>query len=397
MERHILFKEKKDCCGCGACFNICPKQAITMTEDEYGFVYPEINENLCINCGLCNKVCFYQNREESQEVLKTFAAADTNKERLAISASGGIFASVAANVLKASGSVYGCAYEQTDEALLPKHIRITDEKDLIRIQGSKYVQSDTGIVYTQVKEDLKTGIPVLFTGTPCQVAGLYGFLIGQDYPNLYTIDIICHGVPNARMFNDYLKVLDKRLGGRVTDFRFRDKANGWGLTAKIVYEKNGHEEVTIFNHEHSSYYGLFMKSSIYRENCYSCKYACSHRVGNLTVGDFWGIEKEHPEYLKQNGGRITLSDGVSCIMVNNEHGEQLINKFGNEIIIENSDFNKAAIANTQLREPSERNLQREVILENYRNKGYVFLDKQFNRQMFFFRIRRKLRKILLRR
>jgi hypothetical protein len=221
--------------------------------------------------------------------------------------------------------------------------------------------------------------------------------MGQDYPNLYTIDIICHGVPNARMFNDYLKVLDKRLGGRVTDFRFRDKANGWGKTAKIVYEKNGHEEVTIFNHEHSSYYGLFMKSSIHRENCYSCKYACSHRVGNLTVGDFWGIEKEHPEYLKQNGGRITLSDGVSCIMVNNEHGEQLINKFGNEIIIENSDFNKAAIANTQLREPSERNLQREVILENYRNKGYVFLDKQFNRQMFFFRIRRKLRKILLRR
>ena len=182
-----LFERKKDCCGCAACMNICPKGAITMKTDQDGFVFPEINKDLCIECGLCNKVCAFQNVPIGKnEPIEVYAAINNDKEMLLESASGGIFGGLASFVFDKKGVVFGCA---NDNDLRPKHICVDNPLDMKKIQGSKYVQSDINTSYSEVKKYLNDGRWVLFTGTPCQIDGLKSFL-GKDYDNLITADLI---------------------------------------------------------------------------------------------------------------------------------------------------------------------------------------------------------------
>lgn len=208
MKTEELCPEKKNCCGCGACINICPQNAIRFNEDKDGFLYPEIDEDRCINCLKCKKICAFQNQKKNVSIKETYVAVSKNTNVLE-SASGGLFASYAVSVLENGGMVYGCAMLEKNGKLYPKHIGISKKSELWRLKGSKYVQSDMGTVYYDIRQQLENEITVLFSGTPCQVSSLKKYL-GKEYTNLYTIDIICHGVPSIKLFQDYLAYTEKK-------------------------------------------------------------------------------------------------------------------------------------------------------------------------------------------
>lgn len=366
----VLFTKKEDCCGCGACLNICPKRAITMYEDECGFIYPIIDENKCIRCGQCKTVCAFQNRTETNIPIRCYAAVSKNSIQAEKSASAGIFAAIAENMISHGGIVYGAAFNEDWKV---HHIAVKNSNHLCDLQGSKYAHSDTGKTYAEVKEQLKSGCKILYSGTPCQIAGLKGFL-GQDYENLLTLDIVCHGVPSNRMLQDYLQLIGEKNGGKVEQFTFRDKSIGWGMNGSAII--NG-KRIKIWQSA-SSYLYYFTRGWIYRENCYKCKYACKHRPADITIGDFWGIEKQHPELLGKNGW--DESKGISLVIVNTNKGKKAFDN--TNIELKNSSFETMAIKNAQLMKPSDKG-KREEIIAIYKKSNWVELDKRFNKNIGF--------------
>ncbi|HWQ43461.1 MAG TPA: Coenzyme F420 hydrogenase/dehydrogenase, beta subunit C-terminal domain [Desulfosporosinus sp.] len=363
-----VFKTKKDCCGCTACMSICPKQSITMQPDEDGFVYPVVNADLCVECGLCRKVCAFQNISvTADEPLATYAAINKNLSVLAASASGGIFAALASITFEKNGVVFGCAFTNDME---PEHICVDNPTDMLRLQGSKYVQSSINTTFAEAKQYLEQGRVVLYIGTPCQIAGLKSYLC-KDYENLITADIICHGVPSAAFFKGYIKHLEGKLKGNIIDFKFRDKSKGWGLMGKVVYEKNRVVQEEFIPPITSSYYSYFLKGDIYRENCYECQYASGNRQGDFTMGDYWGVEKAHPEVESRNG--------VSVLLVNSAKGMALIEKLRSHLDLTQSTFEQAREQNEQLRQPTAKSYKREAILKTWREGGYKALAVQYYR------------------
>ena len=224
MENISRIKEK--CVGCKSCEQSCPKHCISMVENKEGFWYPSVDEKSCIECKVCLKKCPVENTEfHRNEPHKVWAWRNKNDVDIMRSASGGAADSAAKTILQMGGVVYGAAY---DEQLAVNHIEVTDEAEREKLQSSKYVQSDPKDSYTKVKQCLSEGKTVLFTGTPCQIAGLYAFL-GGNPENLYTVDLICHGVPSPKFFKKYLEYQNKQTDGRVIYFNFRSKdKRGWG-------------------------------------------------------------------------------------------------------------------------------------------------------------------------
>ena len=363
-----LFEKKADCCGCEACANVCAKGAISMISDEYGFRFPKIAPDKCVGCGLCAKVCAFQHIQEKNTPQKVYVAASKDNKQVLKSASGGIFAAIATYYLTKGGIVYGAALSIENNAVTVRHIGITSVNDLPKLQGSKYVQSHIEKCFQEIKQHLEKGKSVVFSGTPCQCAGLKGYL-RKPYVNLLIVDIICHGVPNQQLLNDYLKFQFPPTTD-YTEFLFRDKTKGWGLSARLEY-KNGRK--IIIPAGTSSYYSLFLDSQIYRECCYHCKYACSNRPGDLTLGDYWGIQKEHPELLRS--GKYNVRYGVSCIISNSTKGEQVLNTLKESLILDESTYEKVCRRNNQLVRPSQKGKYRETILELYRDKGYKAVDR----------------------
>lgn len=236
-----LFESPSHCCGCGACAAGCPKGAITMSEGKDGFVLPVIDSDLCIGCGACTRACGLNRGIGSNSAGPFFAAV--GRGDVSESASGGVFGAVARELISSGGVAYGASYEREGNTLRVLHSRAASVDELSPLLNSKYVQSDAGVCFADVKADLREGRQVLFCGTPCQVAGLRGFL-GRDYQNLTTIDLVCHGVPSGRMFADCVEGYGKQLGSPVVDFRFRCKRKGWGHSLLLLLLEDG-REVTI--------------------------------------------------------------------------------------------------------------------------------------------------------
>lgn len=371
----ILFENKADCCGCGACLNICPKNAIFMEEDEYGFLYPKIDEIICIGCGSCKKVCAFQNEKVENNPIDTYAAVAYDTEILKESASGGVFAVTAKKVISEGGVVFG-AVLQNDFSV--KHEKVVNISDICKTQGSKYTQSNIVQTFKEAYDELKQGKMVLYSGTPCQIMGLYGYL-GGGSDKLFTIDIICHGVPNNRMFQDYIKNLENKNSGKITEFVFRDKSIGWGINgiAKITQLDGKKKKLKVWQSA-SSYLSYFIKGWTYRENCYVCPYACSHRPADITIGDFWGIEKKHANYLGKNGW--DEEKGVSVIVVNTMKGNQLLKMLDGIIELRPSDFEQASRENAQLVKPSNPGKRKEI-LEIYKQGGWKKIEERFNQNV----------------
>lgn len=368
-----LFNSKEECCGCGACVNICPRNAITMSEDECGYIYPIIDELKCVRCGKCKTVCAFQNEKVTNNPLKTYAAVASDSELVRKSASGGFFTALSKQIVEEDGVVFGAAF--CDEWNV-QHISVEDEKQLERLQGSKYTQSNTCDSYSKVKDLLMQGKKVLYSGTPCQIAGLYGYL-GNKPENLLTVDIICHGVPSNRMFKDYLNSLEKRENGELVDFTFRDKTIGWGINGSAKIERNSKIYRKKIWQSGSSYLFYFIKGWIYRENCYQCKYASANRPADLTIGDFWGIEKQHADYIGKRGW--DEQKGISVVVANTDKGMTILKSL-KYIELKESSFDAASEGNAQLRKPCQPG-KREEIVHEYVKNGWDGLEERYNKNI----------------
>lgn len=377
-ESITLFEDTARCCGCEACVNVCPVSAISMSTDDYGYEYPVIDHDKCLKCGLCEKVCQYKNSCIKSETEEAFAAASNDDRVLMSTASGGLFTSIAGRFIENGGIVYGSSMYNSNGEIDPSHIRVTDFEGLELLKGSKYVQSSIGDTYTKAKNDLDSGNRVLFSGTPCQIAGLKLFL-RKDYLNLYTIDIICHGVPGKKFFMDFLEHQGKIMNGKVKKFVFRDKSKGQGQTARLTISDGSKNKEYVTNGKLLSYFGLFLKQETYRDSCYECMHTSCERNGDITLGDYWGIYIEHGKEV--SASHLSNTKGISCVLINSEKGQSLLAGAKDNLNLLESSFEKVSKHNDQLREPSKHTDLRKTILELYKNDGYQAVDKCYKRVM----------------
>lgn len=375
MDEIKLFTDKKQCCGCSSCANVCPKNAINMQEDEYGFLYPSIDNERCIRCGLCVKRCGFQNDNQLNEPRATYAATTCNTD-IKQSSSGGVFASLATSIINDGGVVFGCSLELIDGILTPIHKPVNSLAQLGDLLGSKYIQSYIGDSYKNARAYLEKGTIVLFCGTPCQIDGLKNYL-SKSYSNLLLVELVCHGVPSARMFQSYISVLSNNLHGAIKYFNFRDKEFGWDPCASATVIHGRRVKKVKIHAGQSSYFNLFLNSAICRDSCYSCKYASQKRASDITIGDYWGIEKEHPNLLIRNGGTIDTKKGVSFMIINTANGQKYFDQYKSGLIIYDSDYEKASKRNDQLVHPIIEHNLRPEILTLFAQEGWKAVEIYF--------------------
>lgn len=357
-----LFKNKYQCCGCNACEMVCGKKAITMIEDEYGFRFPQIDTEKCVGCGSCQKVCCINNDVELCKPGTVYAASYKNKDISAKSASGGIFAALAKQVLTEGGIVFGSAYTKQFDVEV---ISIEKIEDLPRLQGSKYVQSSMNSSFLKIKSELQTGRTVLFCGVPCQVEALKRFL-GRSYKNLLVVDIVCHGVPSNRMLKDYLAFLADKKQMEIQSIQFRTKTKGQNVYGEIAYRQ---EPLISYK---SSYYKLFLNCQTFRDSCYHCKFAGTKRPGDISLCDYWGIEDEHPDFVKEVEKEGLA--GISAIMLNTNAGIAFFERLKREFLLRESTVEQVAKHNPQLQAPSVETAERKQVMDCYRQRGYQGVD-----------------------
>ena len=375
------YTNKSQCCGCGACSAICPQIAITMKPDKLGFCFPVVNNEVCIHCGLCEKVCHFSTHNSTSKPISSYVAISRDYDILMASSSGGVFTEIARKIIDDGGSVFGAALKRSDGVLSLEHESISSMDALCRITGSKYFQSSVSRAYVLIKKKLLSGEKVLFCGTPCQVDGLYGFL-QKEYPNLYTLDLVCHGVPSPKLFNEYIQWLEKSYGASRVDLVFRDKKkNGWGHGAVANITKTSGKVVQKkIPYKLSAFYATFMGSQLIRESCYTCKYSNEHRLGDITLGDYWGIHREHPDLLKSHGGIIDVEKGVSCILINSDKGQLLFDLCKESLITYSSTFEKISRNNPALLTPPNMPSDRDNYLNAYTESGYSGIEKVYKNQ-----------------
>lgn len=367
--------EKNKCTGCFACYNICPKNAITMREDEFGYIYPHINKEKCINCNLCKKICPSLQLKYGNKSQKCLAMWNKNEDIRAKSTSGGIATTVYVAILKRGGVIYGCT-NSLDECF--PFIRIDKIEDLYKIKGSKYVHAYINNQFKNVKQDLENKKEVMFIGTPCQIAGLKNFL-GKEYPNLFVADIICHGVPSQKFLKEEINAKVKETKG--VEVKFRE--NG-----KYRMRVNSNDIEILNEAQDKNFYVLaFMKSLFHRENCYECQYANPQRLGDITLGDFWGIGKQD-DVNKYKNEEIK---GISVCLVNTEKGKKLIDMIKDECYFEERNIDEAINGNSQLRHPSAKNSEYEKFRKLYLKYGY---EKASKKCLMLDKYKQKLKKIL---
>lgn len=362
----MLNINREKCTGCGACVQRCPKQCIAWEEGEFGFLYPTIDASICIDCGLCEQVCSIEKSVLAPEQQRVYAAVHRTSEVLMRSTSGGAFTALAQIILQSGGAVYGVTMS---DFMRVTHVRTEMTTGLDALRGSKYVQSDTGATYLQAEKDLKAGQSVLYSGTPCQIDGLKRFL-QKDYDNLYTADIVCHGVGSQAYFDQYMEYARARYG-RIEALQFRSKEYaGWSCGGGVVVTGASDSQRTLPYRDYDNYYyAYFLSGEIYRMSCYSCKYANTKRVGDFSLGDYWGVEALHLPLQTENG--------CSLLIVNSEKGQALLDTISDLNKVETT-IEQASHGNMQLNAPSKlpesrkkRMLEYETLTAEEIQKAYV--------------------------
>ncbi len=330
----IQFANKQECCGCASCVQRCPKQCIRMVEDCEGFLYPEVDETTCIECGICEKVCPLLHRADPLPIQQVLAVKNRNEEERLASSSGGVFIALAKVVLQQEGVVFGAVYDEHWEV---RHTYAEDLDGVKAMMGSKYLQSRMEHAYQDAERFLKKGREVLFTGTPCQITGLHAFL-RKDYPNLLAVDFLCHGVPSPDVWRRYLHETFfnppvRAAAGRNTvlslslkdipsieDISFRDKNfNGWKKFSFVVRGKSASKadknSVLLSDiHKDNPYMRGFLKNIYLRPSCYHChcKNGVSH--SDITIADFWGINRLMPDFDDDKGTGLVLISSKKGVM-----------------------------------------------------------------------------------
>lgn len=299
----ITISDKKSCCGCGACMQKCPKQCITLQEDNEGFLYPHVEATTCIDCGLCEKVCPMLNPGEARKPLQVLAAINKDENIRMESSSGGIFTLLAEKVINEGGVVFGARFDEEWQVTLDYTETI---EGLTAFRGSKYVQARTGETYKQCELFLKDGRKVLYTGTPCQIAGLHHYL-RKEYDNLTTCDFVCHGVPSPKVWRMYLNEVIEGANRAITDIKFRNKDNGWkAFNFKMTYDEGSKTTTLSSCHRDNLFMRAFLCDMILRPSCHDCKAKQGRSKSDITIADYWGIQNSHPEMDDDKGTGLVL-------------------------------------------------------------------------------------------
>lgn len=375
----IHITDKEQCSGCTACFSICGKNAITMLPDGLGFKYPTVDTDKCVECGLCEKVCAFNNEYATPtnfEHPKAFAARHKILNEVERSRSGAMFAAISDYILDQGGIIYGVGYDSSFRVI---HKRAVSKQERDEFRGSKYVQSDMGTIMSQVAADLKQGIAVLFSGTPCQTAGLWSFLrlCKIDTSNLFVCDIVCHGVPGPNVWKDYLEYIQKKESKNVTNVNFRDKSKfGW----------SAHRESFEFDNTYTyTYTYTFYQHIMFRPSCGKCHYTNLRRTGDITLADFWGWEKTDRDINKDD-------KGVSLIFINTPKGERLLSEINEKIKLIPAKLENCLQPN--LRKPSVLHPKSKQFAADYIRLGfektmkkYALMGWKFNLYQFKSRVR----------
>lgn len=357
----IDIKNPADCCGCTACASICAHDAIKMKPDVLGFLYPEVDKDMCVDCGLCEKVCaFNDNYDTSLNLDKPLAYGARHKDmnEVETSRSGAAFIAISDYILEQGGVVYGAGY--TDHFRVV-HKRATTKEERDEFKGSKYVQSDMTGVFRQVKQDLRDGLTVLFSGTPCQTSGLNSYVGKRLRENLFLVDIVCHGVPSPYIWRDYISYLEKKQGSPIVWVNFRDKQKyGWAAHHETFKFKMGGGKM--------SFTYLFYKHIILRKSCEKCHFTNLHRPSDITIADFWGWQKTDPN--------INSDDkGVSLVLINTEKGRKLFEASKDRMNTVQADIQNCLQPNMQ--HPTKIDRKRNEFERDYQAKGFDFVYKKY--------------------
>lgn len=344
----IKIDHKKGCCGCTACASVCAHHCITMYEDAEGFKYPKVDEKACVDCGLCEKVCPMLHADSDKKILQVIAAKHKDEVVRKESSSGGVFSILAEAFVADGGVVVGCAMNENLQAV---HIICETKEELIRLRSSKYVQSEMGDIFPQVRQLLRDGKKVLFSGTPCQVAGLRNFLIKQ-YDNLFCIDLLCHGVPSPKLFREYKELIERKNHSKVTYVNYRCKEKSWKRLHIMFKFENGKSQLKSATFD--PYMQLFLKNCSQRSSCFHCPFTSLHRQGDISLGDFWGIGLTDLAFDDDKG--------VSMILINSNKGLDLYSHVKGYMISFNSVTEQAISGNKVLVE--------NILGEDLRNEFY---------------------------
>ena len=360
-EKHILMlplseRNKKDCSGCTACTEICPVRAIVMKEDQEGFLYPEIDRERCIRCGKCDTFCSFVafSRRSENELPEAYGVKHKQEQTRMTSRSGGAFVAISDKILRKHGVVYGAAMGEHGKVC---HIRAESFEERDRMKGAKYVQSNITGIFGHVIDDLQSGRKVLFSGTPCQVAGLLTLLDfnKMNRENLLTCDLVCHGAPSPRVWADYYNYIQTKYNASIVKADFRDKSFGWETHYESFLLENGKKVVS------RDYTDLFYDHIMFRPSCYNCQFANVNRVGDITLADFWGIEKNDPSFED--------SKGVSLVLLNTDKGKHVFQE-----AVDDLDYIKCNILNClqpTLISPSIPSPRRDMFWKSYQDNGFA--------------------------
>ena len=381
-----LFPQSKElCCGCGACFQVCPHNCIVMNEDGEGFSYPFINQSKCINCGLCKKVCPFNSSLQGVIPLDVYAAINTDSRERTQSSSGGIFSVLANAIIKQGGIVFGAKFDKDWSVC---HVGIEKMGELNSLRGSKYLQSWMGDEYRHAEKELKKGRKVLFCGTPCQISGLKHYL-QKDYDNLITVDFVCHGVPSPKLWKWYLNNMPSIRSSAVTGICFRDKTNGWSNYEVRIDQSDdsttGSYAVPFWS---NSYMRAFLSNLSLRPSCYSCKVKSGRSHSDVTLGDFWGVDKVAPSYFDDKGTSLVLANTLKAIeLLENDNLKK-----------SKVDFKEAIVNNLCWERPVEKNDNRALFFRRYKKHPEDFdvfvKENEHKRPSVFALIKRRLKRWL---
>ena len=356
IDKSVISISAEQCCGCGVCTEVCRCDALVMASDEKGFARPTLNPAKCVNCGACKNACVFEKKSREPKTVfdgSVFAASYKGKEVLKNSSSGGMFYAIAESVLSENGTVYGVAF---DEAFYPVYRRITDIKDIKPLMGSKYAQANAFEAFAKVKQDLNEHLRVLFVGTPCQVAAARQ-LFGTNQ-NLLLVDFVCHGVPSPKMVPEHIEYIEKKTGKKVVEYLPRVKVMGWGHNETFKYSDGSVEYRSPIS---QAYKEIFHLDLSIRSSCFNCPFTSFNRPGDLTIADFWGLERNHPE--------LCSKDGISMVLVSTEKGRQLIDKL--------QTINRNEVAITDIPEEKQPHLFRPLSLDKNRNDMFWNLYQRY--------------------
>lgn len=381
-----------NCCGCGACIKICPKNAVEV-QNIKGFSFPEIDKNKCVDCKLCENTCPAIKKKDNMSFKQEFVAfSNKNKEEKSMSTSGGAFYKLAQLFLEKNGCVFGAVL---DDNLKTIHVCAEDIETVKKMRGSKYVQSDISNCFDEVIDKLSLNNPVLFSGTPCQCDAIKNFVMEKrvSSENLFLCDLICHGVVSPKVFFDYIDFCERKAGKKIIYHKFRSKINGWHThTEENVFEDGTKDDTSV---ESQLYKKIFYSHLALRKACFNCNYANLNRISDITIGDYWGVEKHYPE--------LDDNTGLSLVIINSGKGKAVFSELEN---VSTTHITEEEAMQPQLKRPVQkpeiydcfwRKYERfgfEGVLARFFNYG---ISGQFYRAVRIFkRIVRKLFKMVLR-